>query len=236
MQELPKITPFQEPRQLTKFDLKRMNIPEAYWTVTVEGVQESVRAPVLNYFRKIHEVMGDGVGLLITGYPSTDTSSENSTKTTIKKLQLGQKGVGKTSVAVLALKVARSYGYTGFFCSVWELREFIRNRAIFDEESSVFDRCRQVDLLVLDNLKFEDLNVPYFGSKELEELVRYRASRCCSTILTTSIAKSSFVKESSLGSLRNVAKSCMVNVVIQGKDLNEAKAEHNRSIVYENKL
>jgi DNA replication protein DnaC len=142
-----------------------MHIPEDYWRVKVQEVSESVRSIVERYLINIASMLEKNAGLVICGGI----------------------GVGKTSIAVLLMKEARAIGKTAYFTSVWELRESVRSRIPFDDESSVLDRCREVDLLVLDDLREEDLKDKFFGARDLEALIGNRGGNKRVTVITTPI-------------------------------------------------
>jgi DNA replication protein DnaC len=150
-------------RKLDKADFVRMNLPDAYWQVKVQGVQASVRDAVVRYLTKIDEMVGMGAGLWISG----------------------AEGTGKTAIAALAAKEARSRGYTVYFSTIWELRECVRSRIGFDDDVSILGRCRVVDLLILDELREDDKVAPFFAAKEIEELVSHRRADQRVTIITT---------------------------------------------------
>jgi len=154
-------------RKLGRVDLERMNLPEDLWTAKVQNVSEAVREKVETYLRNVDEAVANGAGLVI----------------------YGSKGVGKTAIAALAAKEARSRGYTALFVRIWELREMIRSRMEFDMDSSMAERAREVDVLVLDDLRPEDAGEKFFTLSEITEMVRYRASRRRVTIITTRLDK-----------------------------------------------
>jgi DNA replication protein DnaC len=182
-------------RKLDKADFVRMNLPDAYWTVKVQGVQESVRSAVENYLKKIHEMVAMGAGLWISG----------------------SEGTGKTAIAALAAKEARSRGYTVYFMSIWELRECIRSRIEFADDMTVLARCREVDLLVLDELREDDRTAPFLGAKELEELIAHRRADGKVTIVTTRLDSEKLV--SLFPGLRSASEGGMVWFPVAGKNL-----------------
>ena len=124
-------------------------------------------AKVETYLRNVDEAMANGAGLVVHG----------------------SKGVGKTAIASLIAKEARSRGYTALFVRLWELREMIRSRMQYDDDSSMAQRAREVEVLVLDDLRQEDAGEKFFTLSEINELVRYRASRRLVTIITTRLDK-----------------------------------------------
>jgi len=150
--------------ELKRSDLVRMNIPEDYWKSKVGDIEdEEIRRVITRYLRKIKDMVQDHIGLLLYGQP----------------------GGGKTTVATLVAKEARTWKFTAFFSMVWELRECIRSRIPFDEHTSIMDRCREVDVLVLDGISHEDIDDKLFGMQTIEKLVIYRGQRRRITVLTT---------------------------------------------------
>jgi len=154
-------------RKLGRVDLERMNLPEDLWLAKVQNVSDEAREKVETYLRNVDEAMAHGAGLVIHG--ST--------------------GTGKTAIASLIAKEARSRGYTALFVRLWELREMIRSRMKYDDDSSMAQRAREVEVLVLDDLRQEDAGEKFFTFSEINELVRYRASRRRVTLLTTRLDK-----------------------------------------------
>lgn len=153
-------------RKLGRVDLERMNLPEDLWLAKIQGVSESARDSVEKYLRNIDDAVARGAGLMIHG----------------------ASGVGKSGIAALVAKEARSWGYTTMFCRLWELREMIRSRVPFDSDTSMSERAREVEVLVLDDLRQEDAREKFFGLSEIGQLVRYRASRRRLTIVTTRLS------------------------------------------------
>lgn len=153
-------------RALGRVDLERMNLPEDVWFATVQSVSDKTRGSTEKYLRNIDHAAANGAGLLVHG----------------------SKGVGKTAISALVAKEARSRGYTALFVRVWELREMIRSRIAFDADSSMAERAREVNVLVLDDLRQEDVGEKFFTFSEITQLIRYRASRRRLTIVTTRLA------------------------------------------------
>ena len=162
---------------LTTDDLKWMNIPSEFWSAKLSEIDEDAkvksrtgkkypaRATFVKYIRRIKEMKKANVGLLITGEP----------------------GIGKTAIATMILMAARQHKYTGFFAMIWELRECIRSRISFDHATSVLDRCREVDFLILDGLSEEDAWGRQFNLTDIERLITYRGQRGRVTIVTSRI-------------------------------------------------
>lgn len=196
-------------RKLVKWDLERMNLPEEYWTVKVNGVAESVRSTVARYLTNIDDMMARGAGLLI----------------------MGPRGVGKTAIAGIIAKEARSRGYTVFYTRIWELREMLRSRIWFDDEGSISDRTREVAVLVLDDLREEDTTERFFPLSEIQELIRHRNSRHKITIVTTRLGVVKFrsqVLESFMAAIQGV----LVVVQVAGPNFYERKQNELERAVF----
>lgn len=184
-----------------------MNLPRDYWTVKVQGVPESVQDTVRRYLVNTDTMMERGAGMILSGSP----------------------GVGKTGIAALVCKEARSRGYTVYFTSVWELRECIRAKILFDEGTSVLDRCREVDVLVLDGLRTEDQKDYVFGIRAIEELLVGRGARKKVSLVTTRMNMRE-LREAFEG-LLDAVQGCMVSLPVEGPDLRRAQNEELKRAV-----
>lgn len=192
-------------RPLGRVDLERMNLPEDLWTVKVQGVSEKARTPTENYLRNIDQAVVNGAGLIVHG----------------------GRGVGKSAISALIAKEARSRGYTTLFVRVWELREMIRSRMDYDADSSMAERAREVDVLVLDDLRQEDAGEKFFTLSEIHQLVKYRASRRRLTIITTRLSIA-VLDEPPIDALSDV----LLLFPVEGPDLHdERKRELEQSIL-----
>lgn len=158
-----------EPRKLDKEDFTRMNMPREFWAASSDQIAPSVLPSIRNYGTNIKAMLAEGLGFVLTG-PA---------------------GVGKTGIAAVLAKIAKCYGYSVFFVTVSDLRELVRSHINFDERS-ILERCKDVDLLVLDNLKEEDAKDLVINASALESLVERRVAWKQSTIITTRIKPGSF--------------------------------------------
>lgn len=193
-------------RVLDKPDFERMNLPEEFWRVKVQGVPEAVQQTVLRYLFRIEEMMDKGIGLLLIGEP----------------------GVGKTAIAALAAKEARARGYTVYFTGIWELRESVRSRISFEEETSIMDRCREVGLLVLDGLRLEDASELFVNDRTLEELVSFRRAAKRATIITTQMDMATI--RSKMSKLSDALVGALVTIPVTGQN---QRVRHHEEIVKE---
>ena len=183
-------------RRLTEDDFERMNLPEEFWRAKVQQVSEKVRPAIIQYLKKIVENVSRGTGFTLRGAT----------------------GVGKSSIASLILKEARIHGFTGFFVTVWELKEAVRSRLMFDDTRTVLDRCREVHVLVLDDLGLGDLQGG-FGERFVEGLIAYRGSRRRVTVVTTRLEPMKLREE--LGQFINTLNGYCPSLLVRGPDLRE---------------
>lgn len=187
-------------RSLKQDDLERMNIPTALWRSTIAGVPEQIRPKIAMYLSKIHDAVDKGAGILLTGNP----------------------GVGKTGIASLIAKQARSYLYTAYFTTFWELRDAVKNEIMFDESSSVITRAKAVDVLILDNMRIEDGDEKYgFSMRAIQELLAYRQDRQKITILTTMLNYDRLNGIAGMG----LALSGFIKLEVVGPNLREKAAK-----------
>lgn len=189
-----------EKRKLTAKDCERLNIPEEFWRAKVAGVQESVRPLVVNYCSKIEANVVKPAGLILSG----------------------EAGVGKTAIASIILKEARCHGHTGYFIPIWELRECIRSKVQFDADQSVFERCRSVNLLVLDDFAEEQIDDYTFGLRHLTDLILHRTSHNKATIITSKMPDHRLIE---LEDFLIRVKGSMLLVTIEGMDLREIRSQ-----------
>jgi DNA replication protein DnaC len=188
-------------RQLVRSDFERMNLPRGFWRARIQGVQESMRDVVRRYLVNIDTMCKRGAGMLLSGNP----------------------GVGKTAIAALVAKESRMRGYTVYFTTIWELRECVRNRIDFEDGKSVLQRCREVDVLILDELGLEDVKDYHFDIHALEQLVKARAAQRRVTVITTRLDSDKLL--SSMSGLMNATQGCMVPLRVAGIDLRQQQSE-----------
>lgn len=197
--------PFRRPLGIPDFE--RMNLPQAYWRAKVQNVAEEVRPLVARYLLKMDQMVENGVGMIVLGEP----------------------GVGKTGIAALVAKEARSRGYVVMFTSVWELRELIRAKVRFDDELSMMQRAADVPVLILDDLRPDDVSQSWFGRAEVEALVAQRAAQRKLTVVTTQMTPREL--RDHVPGLMASAEECMLRVAVKGPNLRKARKEELRQLV-----
>lgn len=192
-------------RTLTEEDLRRMNIPEDFWRTKIQQVAEKTRPTVENYLTRFEEMAEKGAGLILLGEP----------------------GVGKTGIAVLVAKEARKRGFSVFFTTIYELRESLRSRIGFDEEQSMLDRCRDVDVLVLDGFDEADLTEPYVNLRSVQDLLASRGSKLRVSIFTTRLGRA----HSKMQGFFDALSTSMVPLHVDGPDLRQRRGEELEELI-----
>jgi DNA replication protein DnaC len=182
------------------------NIGKKYWRASVDDIPENYglcRQLVFRYVEDILQNIRDGVGLLF----------------------YGPKGHGKTYIAIAVLKRALLYNARGLYLPVCRLQEVVieRNTLSEDDEVSMFERARAVDVLILDDLGEE--YTKDFSTRMLENLCRYRSNRGLTTLFTTNLTPA----DGELGHLygdwiESVLKEMAHPVMVKGKDWRVEKA------------
>ncbi len=152
----------------------RMNLPANLLSATRSKIPESMVAVIDKYTENFEHYMKRGVGFVLSG----------------------KQGVGKSSISAYLAKHARMHlkGDEKKFCSVYfirsyDYREKFRNKEMFDDEHSIYEWCRKVDFLVMDNLMAEDANPVWPTSRIFTELIAPRCTEGKATIITTTLTK-----------------------------------------------
>jgi DNA replication protein DnaC len=178
-----------------------MNLPKEYWKSNIQYVPVSVKTKVATLLSKIDKANDEGIRVII----------------------LGNQYVGKSSIAALIMKESRALGKTSYFTTFWELRDNIRDGTSFDDSHSVFLRCKTVDVLVLDNLREEDVSEKIFlNIRAVEELIAHRRSKQLMTVVTSRLPREKLIAKEFKGFMDAMAGSIFLNV--EGENL-RAKQE-----------
>lgn len=183
---------------LTNLDLERAGIPERYWGVRLGNIPDTAahKVEVTNYLAKLDELVPKGIGLFLW-------SKENST--------------GKTAIACMAGIKGMMLGYSVLFITAEDLKEAMLNDERFDEHSSVVQRAKNVDLMILDDLGKEYKGSSGFSETRFENLLRYRIQRNRATVVTSNL------RPNQIGSiyavdLAEVMKEALYGVEVVGED------------------
>ena len=198
----------QEPRKLKRSDMERMHLPEKLWRVTVGGIgDEAVRSNVSRYMDNFDLMKERAAGLFLSG----------------------ESGVGKSAIAALIAKHARARGCSVHFITVHELKEAVRYRTKFDGEQMMIDRCRQVDVLILDDLCLEDLGGYGLPYHTLEELVATRGSRNRITLITTQLGVDEL---GDMAPVLETTQDCMVFFPVVGPNQKQQQQEELSGMIF----
>lgn len=184
-------------RKLDTQDLDRMGLPRELWRTNVQGVSESVRDLVRRYLVNIDAMVTRPAGLYL----------------------FGPEGVGKSGIAALVCKEARSALFTAYWVTTWELRELVKAKIEFEEGTTVLDRCKAVDVLVLDDLSEQDQKSYAFDAHDLASLVAHRTGNQRATILTSRLPPEALAGFFPL--LVSKMTGSLFNVSVEGPNLRE---------------
>jgi DNA replication protein DnaC len=207
-------------KKLVKADLEKMHLPDEFWRTKLDavpaapgtparpGVPVSVRDVVENYLININKMIKDGIGLVLGG-PT---------------------GVGKTAIAALIAKEACAWFHSVFFVHIDELKDLVRTHTFYDDQTTVLERARKVDVLIIDEIRADDKEDRVFGAAEIESLIMQRASRKKVTILTTRLARDEFQGE--FESLFEASQAALVYVAVNGPNLRELQKVAAEAVVF----
>lgn len=187
--------------RLEERHLEKMRIPRRFWSATLAEVDESVRDRVETFCREIDERLNAGDGMLLWG----------------------EYGRGKTCASVVVAKEARRVGAPTLFIMAEDLRQASMNpMAMFDQETSMFDRVRSVEMLVVDDLGKEyEAKGSDWNQRMFENLLRHRGSNCLSTVITTNSSPTELL-ERYKRSMFEVLKEVTAAVQVEGPNRRRA--------------
>lgn len=199
-----------EEKVLSREDFLRLQLPPEFWGASCKQLPGSVKDPIMNFMKLMLVMKESGAGLLI----------------------MGAAGTGKTTVAALVLKRSRELGLTGLFTSVAGLREDLRARREYDGDKTMLVRCREVDVLVLDDLSIADArDTMWFGVRHVEELIAARRAARLVTVITTRLSKDAMRADPSLTSMLATAMGALVDIQVIGRNHQETKAAELRALI-----
>jgi DNA replication protein DnaC len=207
-------------RSLTKDDLVRMRLPKRFWNVDCDGVSDykdekeprSARDMLTSYIQSMDEMKARGLGLLLWG----------------------GNGTGKSSFAAIIGKEFRRRFNTVLFIEAATLKGLVASNDYFDEDQSYWQRAKEVDVLILDDLGKGIQDSKNFGEQIVDELIRARNSNKLITIITTNVLLkgegeklSALLKPSTIHAL----KEHVLPIYFRGVDRREKIALENRMLL-----
>jgi hypothetical protein len=115
---------------------------------------------------------------------------------------------------------------------IWDLRDAITNKHMFDLDSSIMGRCRDVDFLVLDGLVQEQRFERVLPVAELERLVIWRGQQGKVTIVTTRTLPDQFEAEK-LEGVRVGTSSYLTSVLLTGSGASSKRETELMDSIFE---
>jgi DNA replication protein DnaC len=188
---------------LTEDDLLRARIPKRYWEARLADAQETVQLIARRYIANFVVMRERGVGLLLWG----------------------PNGVGKTSIAVVLGKEYRRRGHSLLFLEAAEIKGAVINSEMFDDDQTLWERAKSVDVLMIDDLGKGVQDSTGFGARVLDELIRHRNANKRVTFISTNMTLKAIEDELKASTMHSL-KECIFPVRVVGDDLREkSKAE-----------
>lgn len=187
-----------QPRTVTTDDMKRANCPARYWTAEWDKLPlTAAYTETLTHFRDtLPTLLDQGVGVYLW-------SPEN--------------GTGKTAVAALFVIAAIQHGYSAFFVRSSEMKEAVVENQRFDDTTTLRERLREVEILVIDDLGKEHKGASGFAEGLLEDVVRDRTQWRRSTFFTSNLNPKQLAGIYS-ADFADVLKECTMPVLMGGPD------------------
>ncbi len=190
-------------RRLNQADLERMRIPRRFWSATYAEVSDekegdgarSMRDYAGQYLSNLDAMLDRGIGLFLWG----------------------NNGLGKSSVAAVVLMEARRRGFTGLFLEAATLKTVVIEKTMFDDDTTLWERAKQVDLLVIDDLGKGVQDEKGFGERLIDEVVRHRAAQMRATWITTNMSPKEFQEQYKVSTFAAM-KEAIVPVRARGSD------------------
>lgn len=195
-------------RELTEDDLLRARIPRRYWEARLSDAQDTVQAIARRYIANFVTMHERGVGLLLWG----------------------ANGVGKTSIAVVLGKEYRRRGHSLLFLEAAEIKGAVINSEMFDEEQTLWERAKSVDVLMIDDLGKGVQDSTGFGARVLDELIRHRNANKRVTFITTNMTLKLLEDELKASTMHSL-KECIFPVKVSGEDLREKSKQEIDSLL-----
>ena len=142
---------------------ERTGLPKVHYKTNLSLIKDSFayKKSVVSYLENIDNCIKKGQGLVLYGEYSS----------------------GKSGIAALCMKAAINYGHIGFWVRCLDITADKIEKNMFDENTSVYDRCLEVPILVIDEVIIKK-NVAY-SEILLEEVIRHRIDDVKTTIITS---------------------------------------------------
>lgn len=188
-----------KPLGIARAQLINARIPTDYWEcdfVNYFGPEEPKNITKL-YLKTLDKMQDKGIGLLY----------------------VGPTGVGKTTLATIALKYLVRAGWSCYMTTLSELIEDIKRSWQADNPIEIdhITFCKEVDFLLIDDVGKEHQGPTGFGQTTFDNLIRYRTQNRKPTILTSNLNRKEIKNKYSDALLSLVEGKCRV-ITVNGKD------------------
>jgi DNA replication protein DnaC len=204
-------------RPIDEADLLRMRLPERYWGANIVGVKANVEGTDLTLQDILRKYLGKLDEMFVKGYGIA---------------MVGDNGLGKTGAAAVIAMEARRQMYSVLFLEAARIRAAVIERTPFDEHTTLMERAREVDFLVIDDLGKGTSDSKGFLQAAIDELVRARAARLAVTVLTTNMTPKRLIDTGELkkSTAAQLTEAALV-VQLKGSDLRKPNAAAIRRAV-----
>lgn len=189
-------------RELHAEDVVRIRIGPRHRNAKLSTIPDkcAYKAKLKKYLKSLKKFVERGIGLML----------------------MGPLGAGKTAAAAIVAKaVAAHYGYA-FMIRADDLQKAAIEKTDFDDYRTVWDRMKEVDLLVIDDVGSD--HAKEFGIGVFESIVRWRYDRKLATVVTTNKSVKELTKVYGEG-LVKVMERMMVKVIVEGTTWHEQEVK-----------
>lgn len=187
-------------KALTLHDLERMRIPKRYLNSIMDKHQDKNLIVKLENYIKLYVDGGRSKGILF----------------------YGQSGVGKDYAAVSLLKRLKGIvtGLNGMYLSIEEITKQLFYET-FDEDESMLDRAKNVDVLVISGMGGEPKGLDKYD-RTLFELLKSRVDNLKTVIITFRAETTEGIRGYDDGTVDLIKAAC-VPIHVDGKNMWEVE-------------
>lgn len=197
-----------ELREITSTDMVRFGVGRTFWHASIDKIPDGAayKEKLRTYLRGINTCVDQGIGLFLFGPLRS----------------------GKTSAATIVAKHVIGHNGTAFFIRANEITSAVVEKKAFDENETVEERMRSVDLLVIDDLGQE--HSKEFGRDLVESFVRNRYDNKRSLIVTSNVTREELIKKYS-ESMVLVLESRSTPIKIEGVNWYEKEVMETQKVL-----
>lgn len=199
-------------RTLSGNDIRRMRVPRRHKKASYKKISDGEhKVYIRNYLNKIVEAVIEGHSLVLCG----------------------ENDVGKTAAAIVIMKEARRYGYNGLFIRAYDYQQACFEKEMYDPETTIAKRARDVDVLLLDDLGKEASHPNSTGVTErtIEAVIRERMEEKKVTIITTNMDTKEQLEERYETSFVRAMKGTFAIIKIDGPSHRDQEKENIKKFI-----